>query len=344
MGHNSVVPGQGHAARPGWASEERAVSGPPVLRRCLLAALAGLLTLAGCGSPAPATPPAPSAPSTSGPGPAATARQPGTASASPGGTAPGQAASLPASPAHTVIVVLENHGYDEVIGSPQAPYINGLARRGALFTDSRAITHPSEPNYLALFSGSTQGVSDDSCPHQFPGPSLGSELIAAGRTFAGYSEGLPAAGSATCASGEYARKHVPWTNFAAVPAADSQPWTSFPAGNYQRLPTVSFVIPDLCHDMHDCPVATGDAWLGAHLSGYAAWAMTHHSLLIVTWDENDGGGTNQIPTILAGQPVRPGRYGQPITHYSVLRTLEALYRLPLLGHAATASLIRGVWK
>ena len=90
---------------------------------------------------------------------------------------------------------MENHAYGEVIGSPQAPYLNRLARQGALFTDSRAITHPSEPNYLALFSGSTQGVSDDSCPHQFSAPNLGSELIAAGRTFTGYSESLPAAGS-----------------------------------------------------------------------------------------------------------------------------------------------------
>jgi hypothetical protein len=301
------------------------------MRLRLFAALAGLLTLAACGSAAPATPVAPATPAAP-------------ASASPGGTSVAPAAGLPAPPARTVIVVLENHGYGEVIGSSQAPYLNRLARQGALFTDSRAITHPSEPNYLALFSGSTQGVSDDSCPHQFPGPNLGSELIAAGRSFAGYSEGLPAAGSNTCVSGEYARKHVPWTNFRSVPAADNQPWTSFPAGYYQRLPTVSFVIPDLCHDMHDCPVATGDTWLRAHLSGYAAWAMTHHSLLIVTWDENDGSAGNQIPTIVAGQPVRPGRYGQPITHYSVLRTLEALYRLPLLGHAATASLIRGIWK
>jgi len=308
------------------------------LRIRLLVAVAGVLTLAACGSPAPASSPGPPPRS-----PAASAtREPG--SPSPGGSAGSQAAGRPAPPAHTVIVVLENHGYGEVIGSPEAPYLNRLARQGALFTDSRAVTHPSEPNYLALFSGSTQGVSDDSCPHQFSAPSLGSELIAAGRTFTGYSEGLPAAGSLACVSGGYARKHVPWTNFAAVPAADSQPWARFPAGEYPRLPTVSFVIPDLCHDMHDCPVATGDAWLRAHLGGYAAWAMTHDSLLIVTWDENDGSPGNQILTIVAGQPVRPGRYGQPITHYSVLRTLETLYRLPLLGHAATASLIRGIWK
>ncbi|HEY2129770.1 MAG TPA: alkaline phosphatase family protein [Streptosporangiaceae bacterium] len=257
---------------------------------------------------------------------------------------PARPAARPGPPAHTVIVLEENHGYGDVIGSPQAPYLNQLARRGALFTDSHAITHPSEPNYLALFSGSTQGVTDDSCPHRFTAPNLAAELIAAGRTFAGYAEDLPAAGAPVCSAGEYARKHVPWTNFSNVPAADSQPFGSFPAGHYSRLPTVSFVIPNLCDDMHDCPVASGDSWLRAHLSGYASWAMTHHSLLIITWDENDGSPGNQIPTIVAGQPVRSGRYAEPITHYSVLRTLEDLYRLPLTGHAATAPLITGMWK
>jgi acid phosphatase len=243
-----------------------------------------------------------------------------------------------------VIVVMENHTYGAVIGSPQAPYLNQLARQGALFTDSHGVTHPSEPNYLALFSGSTQGISDDSCPHRFTAANLGSELIAAGQSFAGYSEDLPATGSAVCASGGYARKHVPWINFVNLPAADSKPFSAFPAGNYARLPTVSFVIPNLCDDMHDCPVATGDTWVKAHLSGYARWAATHDSLLIVTWDENDDSPGNQIPTIFAGQRVRSGRYAQPITHYNALRTIENLYRLPVLGRAATASPISGIWK
>ncbi|MDQ1391006.1 MAG: phosphatidylinositol-3-phosphatase, partial [Acidobacteriaceae bacterium] len=82
-------------------------------------------------------------------------------------------------PAHVVVVIEENHGYSQVIGSPQAPYINTLASQGALFTNSRAITHPSQPNYLALFSGSTHGIIDDSCPHMFSSANLGSELIAA---------------------------------------------------------------------------------------------------------------------------------------------------------------------
>jgi hypothetical protein len=147
-------------------------------------------------------------------------------------------------PAHVVVVLEENHGYSQIIGSPQAPYVNTLASEGASFTKSYAITHPSQPNYLDLFSGSAQGIVDDSCPHTFSAANLGSELIAAHKTFIGYSEGLPSAGSEVCTSGEYARKHAPWTDFSNVPPSDNQPFTSFPT-NYANLPTISWVIPDL---------------------------------------------------------------------------------------------------
>jgi acid phosphatase len=251
----------------------------------------------------------------------------------------------PGAPVHTLVVMLENHNYTQVIGRRSAPYLNELARGGALFTDSRAITHPSQPNYLALFSGSTQGVSGDDCPQHFTGSNLASELLAAGYTFTGYAEGLPGAGSDTCNVGtSYARRHVPWTNFSNVPPSLSKPFTAFPAGNFAALPTVSFVIPDLCHDMHDCSTGTGNAWVQAHIGPYANWAMTHHSLLIVDFDENDDAPGNQIPTIFYGQTVRPGRYGEPITHYSVLRTIENLYHLRPLGHAAHATPITNVWR
>jgi phosphatidylinositol-3-phosphatase len=297
-------------------------------RALMIVAAAGC---AACGSALPAA-------SLSSPASASAAASPAASTGLAASTSP-----VTAAPAHTVVVVMENHSYGQVIGNPQAPFINRLAGTGALLTDSRAITHPSQPNYLALFSGSSQGVIDDSCPHRFSSGNLAAELISAGRTFAGYSEDLPAPGSGVCASGGYARKHVPWINFTNVPAAASLPFSRFPAGQYARLPTVSFVIPNLCHDMHDCSVATGDAWLQAHLAGYAAWARQHHSLLIVTWDENDDSPGNRIATIFAGQMVRHGRFGQPVTHYNVLATLESVYRLPQLGHARTAALISGIW-
>ena len=164
-------------------------------------------------------------------------------------------------PRHTVVVIIENHSYAEIIGNAGDPFINQLARRGALFTRSYAITHPSEPNYLALFSGSTQGLSDYSCPHRYSARNLAADLIAAGRSFTGYAEGLPSAGPAACVAGEYARKHAPWTDFSDVPRSASQPFAMFPGGDFAGLPTVSFVVANLCHDMHDCSTATGDVFL-----------------------------------------------------------------------------------
>ncbi|MDP9093929.1 MAG: alkaline phosphatase family protein, partial [Actinomycetota bacterium] len=105
-------------------------------------------------------------------------------------------------PAHVLIAVLENHAYDQIVSSGDAPFLNSLIARGALLTDSFAITHPSQPNYLALFSGTTQAVSDDSCPQSFSGPNLGRSLFEAGFTFAGYSEDLPSAGYLGCSAGQ----------------------------------------------------------------------------------------------------------------------------------------------
>lgn len=248
----------------------------------------------------------------------------------------------PPMPDHIVVVVEENHSYSEVVGSPSAPFINSLAKGGALFTDSRAVTHPSQPNYLALFSGSTQGVTDDSSPFVFGGPNLASELVAAKRSFIGYSEGLPYAGFTGATSDDYARKHNPWVNFTNVSPKANQPLSAFPAV-FRRLPTISFVVPDQSNDMHDGSVAAGDAWLATHLGAYAKWAMRHNSLLVVTWDEDDGSSTNHVPTLMYGATVRPGRYTQRIDHYSVLRMLEDLYGLARAGASATAAPITGVW-
>jgi acid phosphatase len=262
---------------------------------------------------------------------------------SPSVSSPNQAASVP-QPAQVVVVVLENRGYEQIIGNSDAPFVNNLANQGALFTRSYAVTHPSEPNYLALFSGSTHGVTGDPCPVTFTAPNLASDLLAAGKTFVGYSEGLPAIGSLVCDAPQYSRQLSPWAAFSNVPGSVRRPFASFPAGDFSRLPTVSFVIPNMCDDMHNCSVATGDAWLRAHLASYASWAMTHDGLLIVTWDEDDFTRANHIATIFVGQHVRPGRYSQQITHYSVLATIEAAYGLARDGNAASTAPIDYIWQ
>ena len=253
------------------------------------------------------------------------------------------AAALPR-PAHVVIVVEENRSEGNIIGSKSTPFISALAANGANMAQSFAETHPSEPNYLALFAGSTFGLTKDACPVNGGNtPNLASELLAAGDTFIGYAEGLPAVGSTACSAGKYARKHVPWANFSNVPPANSLPFSAFPMGNYANLPTVSFVIPNNDDNMHDGSVAQGDAWLSQQLSGYANWAVANNSLLILTWDEDDGGPRNQIPTVIYGAHVQPGTYNEPISHYSVLSTLEQMYGLPKTGNAANAAPIATIW-
>ncbi|MCA2264503.1 alkaline phosphatase family protein [Mycobacterium marseillense] len=253
------------------------------------------------------------------------------------------AAAIP-QPAHIVIVVEENRSENGIIGNKSAPFITALAAHGANMTQSYAETHPSEPNYLALFAGNTFGVTKDLCPiNAGAAPNLGSELLAAGHTFVGFAEGLPTVGSPVCTAGKYARKHVPWANFTNVPAANSMPFSAFPMGNYASLPTVSFVIPNNDNNMHDGSIAQADAWLNRQLSGYANWATANNSLLIVTFDEDDNGSRNQIPTVFYGAHVRPGSYSEQINHYNVLSTVEQMYGLPKTGYAASAAPITDIW-
>ena len=250
-------------------------------------------------------------------------------------------AALPAY-AHIVVVIDENHAYNEVIGNPNAPYITSLANGGAKMTQSFAVTHPSEPNYLALFSGSTHGITDDSCPHTFTGENLGHQLINAGTTFTGYSESMPSDGYTGCTSGNYARKHNPWVNFSNVPAASNLRFSDFPT-TFSNLPKVSIVVPNLCNDMHNCSVATGDTWLKNHLGAYATWAKANNSLLIVTFDEDDSSASNHIPTLFYGAHVKTGNYSEHITHYTVLRTLESLTGLGCTGSSCSVNPIADIW-
>ncbi|MFF2043460.1 alkaline phosphatase family protein [Kitasatospora sp. NPDC058170] len=254
----------------------------------------------------------------------------------------GTAAAVPR-PDHVVVVLFENKDYSKIIGNPAVPYLNSLAGQGASFSRSFGITHPSQGNYVALFSGDLQGVTGDSCPQNFTGKAnLGSQLTAAGYTFKGYSEGLPSTGYTGCSSGNYVRKHNPWADFDNVPAAASLPYSGFPT-DYTKLPTVSFVIPDMCNDMHDCAPETGDTWLRTNLDGYAQWAKTHNSLLVVTFDEDNFSSVNQIATVFVGEKVRPGVYSERIDHYGVLRTIEEAYGLGALGNAASAAPITDIW-
>ena len=269
--------------------------------------------------------------------------------------------------AHVIIIIEENHGYDELIGSSNAPYINEIARQGALFTNSHGIGHPSQPNYLVLFSGSTQGTTDDNClinETPYHTPNLGAALIKKGFTFKGYAQTMPTAGYLGCTylsskltvGNLYARKHTPWVNWLGngvnnIPASLSLPMTSFPH-DFRKLPKVCFVIPDMDYDMHNigaqgdaAAVQRGDKWLKKNLGAYVKWAKTHNSLLILTFDEDDYRPQNQnkIPTIILGAKVKIMKVSDPVTHYNLLHTLQAMYGLPVID-AVSAAPVTKIWK
>jgi hypothetical protein len=311
-----------------------------VLAACGSAGSPAATTAASTSASAPSSTSASTSASTSSAPPSSPPASTSASSSTPDSSSASAAKRTP--PAHVVVVVEENHSYGHVLSSPSAGYFRSLAAHGASMTNFYAITHPSEPNYLALFSGSTHHLSDDSCPHTYAGGNLGAQLRRAGRTFAGYSEGLPATGYTGCTAGRYARKHAPWTDFSTLPGSVNRPLSAFPT-NFARLPTVAFVIPNLDHDMHDGTVGQADTWLRRHLDPYQRWARSHHSVLVVTWDEDDHSAGNRIPTIITGAGVRPGHYGERADLYRLLRTLQWQYGLPALGASAGRRPITDVW-
>ncbi|WP_293894241.1 alkaline phosphatase family protein, partial [Flavobacterium sp.] len=256
---------------------------------------------------------------------------------------------------HIVIVIGENTASTAVFGSSNAPYINALAAQGAKFTNSFALSHPSQPNYLQFYSGGNQGITNDNAiGTKFTTANLGSELITSGKTYKTYSDGLPSVGYDGATSSNYVRKHNPAANWMGtgsnqIPTTTNQPFTAFPT-NFNNLPSVCFVIPDMCHDGHNscAPISNTvlqyDTWVSQNLDAYKQWCINNNSLLIVTYDEDDFTPTNRIATVFYGANVAVGTYSQTINHYNVLRTIEDANSLTThAGSAATATTIDYCW-
>jgi phosphatidylinositol-3-phosphatase len=307
----------------------------------LLVALA-VLVLAGCGGGRGPAEPAPTGP------PATTAR------AAPSGGRPAAAG-----PQRVVVVVEENHSFDQILGNARAPFLNQLAGRGTLLSAYFAITHPSLPNYLAILSGDTQAITSDCGGCNLDAANLVDQLEAAGISWKAYMEDLPAACSDAHHAGAYAKKHDPFMYFHSVRDNPGRCAKVVPFGQLEadltagRLPRLVFITPNQDHDMHGAGqgrddatlIAAADDWLRVlygKLAGSSAWH--EDTRLVITWDEGGGGARagccgglaagGHVPTIVVGPRLRPGRDGATYDHYALLRSVEAAFGLPFLGHAA----------
>ena len=226
-------------------------------------------------------------------------------------------------------MILENHSYAQIIGNSEAPFINKMANSGATFVNSYAVAKPSQPNYLALYSGSTYGVTDNDA-HLFSGPTLASTLAKSGKRFLGYAQRTTP------------RKHKPWESFVNN-ASYGRYFSSFPE-QFSLLPHVSFVVPNNDNNMHDGSVQAGDRWLKNKLEAYWTHCKTHKCLLILTFDEPSGSLDQNIVTIVAGLQVKRGFYTQRINHYSVLRTIIDAMRVAAIGKSRFVQPAIGIWR
>jgi hypothetical protein len=235
---------------------------------------------------------------------------------------------LPTSPDHVVVIVFENKSAAQ-IDAFSAPTFTSLGRRYARLTDYVAVTHPSLPNYLALVSGSTHGITSDCTSCSVGGTTIGDQLTRAGRSWSAYAEGYPSGFG-------FAKKHVPFLYFRNG-GSHVLPLSRFDA---KTLPDFAFVVPNLCDDMHDCSVATGDAWLKRFVRPLLTLPRT---AVFVVFDEGTD-ATNHVAALALGKLVRAGATFVPRTgHYGLLRTIEDLWGLPRLGAARTARPITGIW-
>jgi len=252
--------------------------------------------------------------------------------------------------AHAIVVVFENKESPSVFGSRAAPTFNAYAGRYARLTRDYGVTHPSLPNYIALVSGSTHGITSNCTDCVVDEQSLADTLEAAGRTWKTYAEGLPSRGFTGARSGRYVKKHNPFLYFRAVASSAQRYARVVPLRELaadlraETLPDFALVVPDLCNSMHDCRVSVGDAWLRRTAPPLL---KLDNTAVFVLFDEGRSSvrGGGHIPALVLGTAVRPRSQFRAVTsHYGALRTIEEAWSLPLLGQSAHAKPITGIWR
>jgi hypothetical protein len=253
--------------------------------------------------------------------------------------------------AHIFVILMENEEATAIIGNSAAPYINSLANQYGLASNDTAVRHPSEPNYLALWSGSTKGVTDDGVYNFSTGTTLADQIEAAGRTWHVAAQNVPlgcyagaTASNGPDGTGTYARKHEPaisWTSVSGNPTrcANITDFSHFDptAGSFW------FIVPNLCNDMHDCSIATGDTFLKGFMPKILTSTAFANSVVFLTWDEGATatGGGGVVATIVISPFGKPAFVSSTShSHYSLLHTIENAWGMPCLVNACSANDLR----
>jgi hypothetical protein len=333
-------------ARPPAHEEADGVTRRPLVGGALVAALAALAWLLLVVLPSPGAQGSSANPSepTEGPTPSAAATRPGSSAPALSPT-PTPASGVPDF-RHVYLIVMENHGYESIVGSASAPYLNSLIAQYGLATAYHSVGSPSLPNYLALFSGSTQGVTDDGS-HDIGGSNLADQLEAAGHSWSVFAQNVPpgcftgeSASGGADGSGTYARKHNPALSFTDISMDPARCARITDFSHFDPAAAdFALIIPNLCDDMHDCSVANGDAFLQSFVPKITDSSAFADSVLFITWDE--GSGDDHVATLVLSPLVLAGtRSSVGHTHYSLLRTIEDAWGLGCLNETCTANNLR----
>lgn len=302
-----------------------------------------MLLVTACGTSSTLPPPSSPAPAGFDSTPSSSESGPAQASESP--AASPSPSSVSESETPVFVIVFENKDAAEILSGKQAPYFASLAREYAHAANYRAVTYPSQPNYLALFSGSTQGIQDNEL-YDIDAPNLADQVEEAGLTWRLAAENV-APGCFTGSfsldgpdgEGIYSRKHNPAISFTSISGdpvrcASITDFTSFDP----EAADVTFIVPNDCHSMHDCSIAEGDAWLQGFLPRILeSDAYREGGVVIITFDEDRGDLDNYVATVVVSErAVRGAASERPYTHYSLLRTVQELLGLPCLAESCDA--------
>ena len=252
---------------------------------------------------------------------------------------------------HVVLVLEENHSYSSVMNSSSMPYLKSLASKYTLLTNYYANTHPSIGNYFMLTTGQII-TNNDGYSGTVSADNIVRRILTAGKTWKSYAESLPSTGYTGGDKYPYCKHHNPFAYFTDVVNSSNQKQNLVSFNQFKtdlsnnQLPDFSFVIPNKCHDAHDCSLATADSWLKSNIGpllSSAAFQSGGDGILAILFDESSSsdtthGGGHVVMVVVGPKVKRAYKSTTFYQHQAVLRTaLKALGISAYPGASASAA-------